>query len=263
MSSSTGIAGGARDRVDQHALLPGQLVQQAGLADVGAPDERHPARAAFGSERFARRGRQRVEHGVEEISAAAAVQRADRTAARRARATRARRRRARRERRRPCWRPARPACVTGAARRRRPSSASVTPTTASTTNSTASAASTATRACAATRAARSLEPLDGRLPAAGVHQREGPAAPGGVVGDPVPGDARGCPRRPPACCRGSCSPGWTCRRSACRRRPRPARAPRARPAVPASPSVIRGIGRPAGRAAQPGPRARHPAVRER
>ena len=62
------------------------------------------------------------------------------------------------------------------------------------TNSTASAASTATRACAATRAASSrrlafLGP-DGSQPPVST-QRERAAAPGGVVGDPVPGDPGG------------------------------------------------------------------------
>ena len=36
-----------------------------------------------------------------------------------------------------------------------------------------------------------------RVPAAGVDDREGAAVPVRVVGDPVPGHARACPRRPP------------------------------------------------------------------
>ena len=55
ISSSTGSRVVPATVVHQHPLLPGQLVQQAGLAHVGAPDQGHPARAAFGAE-LLRRG---------------------------------------------------------------------------------------------------------------------------------------------------------------------------------------------------------------
>jgi len=57
--------------------LPGQLVQQAGLADVRAADQGYPARSAFGLLGVLRRIGQRVEHQVEQVAAAAPVQRAD------------------------------------------------------------------------------------------------------------------------------------------------------------------------------------------
>ena len=72
------VDGGAGDRVDDRALLAGQPVEQARLADVGAADQRDAARAALGLVRFARRVGQRREHGVEQVAAAPAVQPADR-----------------------------------------------------------------------------------------------------------------------------------------------------------------------------------------
>src|SRR6266536_723868 len=68
------VDGGAGDRVDDRALLLGQAVEQAGLADVGPADQGHPARAA----RPGRAGgllRQRGEDGVEQVAGAAPVQR--------------------------------------------------------------------------------------------------------------------------------------------------------------------------------------------
>ena len=41
------VAGGAGDVVDDDAVLAGELVEQRGLADVGAADEGDPARAAL------------------------------------------------------------------------------------------------------------------------------------------------------------------------------------------------------------------------
>ena len=66
------------------------------------------------------------------------------------------------------------------------SSWSVMPTVASTTNSTASASVTAISAWPAIRSAR---PARVGVPAAGVHDGEGAAVPGGVVGHPVAGHA--------------------------------------------------------------------------
>ena len=68
---------GAGHGVDDRALLAGQPVEQARLADVGPPDQRHPARAALGVGLAGRVG-QRGEHRVEQVAAAAAVQAADR-----------------------------------------------------------------------------------------------------------------------------------------------------------------------------------------
>ena len=58
--------------------MAGQLVQQAGLADVRAAEQGHPARSAFGPVGVLRPVGQRVEHQVEQVTAAAPVQRADR-----------------------------------------------------------------------------------------------------------------------------------------------------------------------------------------
>ena len=55
-----------------------QLVEQAGLAHVGAAEERHPAGAALGLVRFLRCVWQRVEHHIQQVAAASPVQRADR-----------------------------------------------------------------------------------------------------------------------------------------------------------------------------------------
>ena len=70
------VAGGARDRVDHRALLAGELVQQAGLADVRAADQRHPARPGLFLPLRRRLG-QRLEHQVEQVAAAPAVHGAD------------------------------------------------------------------------------------------------------------------------------------------------------------------------------------------
>ena len=164
------VAGRAGHVVDDDPLLAGELVEQARLADVGAADERDPARAR-------RAGR---------LAATARAVRAARRAARRAgrrsrgraaptpatagraRGSTARRRRPRRAGRRPCWRRARPACRTAAAPGRPPRRSSVAPTVASTTNSTASASSTAISACSATRR---WMPVASDRPAAGVDER--------------------------------------------------------------------------------------------
>ncbi len=55
-----------------------QLVQQAGLTDVRAAEKGHPARSRLGLVGVLRRVGQRVEHEVEQVTAAAPVQRADR-----------------------------------------------------------------------------------------------------------------------------------------------------------------------------------------
>lgn len=73
-----GVPGRARDLVDQHPLLPGQLVEQARLAHVGPADQRDAARPGFRSQVLSRRGRQRTEDRVKQVTAATAVQRADR-----------------------------------------------------------------------------------------------------------------------------------------------------------------------------------------
>jgi hypothetical protein len=71
------VDGGAGDVVDDDALLAGELVEQRGLADVGLADDRDPARAAD-LRPLRRRLGQRGEDGVEQVAAAAAVQRRDR-----------------------------------------------------------------------------------------------------------------------------------------------------------------------------------------
>ena len=67
-----------RDIVDHRAGGAGQLVQQRRLADVRAPDDRHPARAAdLGLTRPRRLG-QGGQHGVQQVAGAASVQGGDR-----------------------------------------------------------------------------------------------------------------------------------------------------------------------------------------
>ena len=72
------VPGGAGLRVDEHPLLPGELVQQARLADVGAAEQGHPPGAAVRGDGLGRRGWQCVEDHVEEVTAPPAVQRAHR-----------------------------------------------------------------------------------------------------------------------------------------------------------------------------------------
>ena len=148
------VARGAGDVVDDDPVLAGELVEQAGLADVGLAEQRDPARTARGrgaadrgDRRAAPRGRRRA--GRRSPGRAAPTP----GTARRARGSTAPRRRPRRAGRRPCWPPARPACRRGAAACTTASSVSVAPTVASTTNSTASARSIAISACSATRGA--------------------------------------------------------------------------------------------------------------
>ena len=180
------VDGGAGDVVDDDPLLPGQPVEQRGLADVRLADDRDPARAADLGVALGRRLGQRGEDGVEHVARAAAVQRGDRRTARPARGSTGRRPRPRCAGRRPCWRRARPACRTARRILTTASSASVMPTVASTTNSTASASATAISAWA-------RDPLGQAagvgVPAAGVDDGEGAAVPVGVVGDPVAGHA--------------------------------------------------------------------------
>ncbi len=54
---------------------PGELVEQRRLADVGAADDRDPARTAVLLVGDGRRLRQHREHGVQQVARAAAVQR--------------------------------------------------------------------------------------------------------------------------------------------------------------------------------------------
>ncbi len=67
------VAGGAGDVVDDDPLVAGEAVEQARLADVGAPDERDPSRAALGVRAVGRHVGQHLEHGVEGVAAPAAV----------------------------------------------------------------------------------------------------------------------------------------------------------------------------------------------
>ncbi len=74
-----GVAGGAREGVHDDPVLAGHLVQQRGLADVGAADERDTARAAqCGAEGLGGGLGQRLQHRVEQVTGTAAVQRGDR-----------------------------------------------------------------------------------------------------------------------------------------------------------------------------------------
>ena len=74
-----GVTGGAGDVVHHDTVLAGELVEQRGLADVGASDQGHSARAAalvgvgVGGD-----GRQDVEDGVEDVATPPAVQGRDR-----------------------------------------------------------------------------------------------------------------------------------------------------------------------------------------
>ena len=182
-----GVDGRAGDVVDDRAGLPGQPVEQAGLADVGLADQRHTARATAG-----RRPRSRGLSG-----SAASTRRAGRPsraragrspgAARRARAATARRCRPSAGRRRPWWRRAGPDGPSGAAPARRPRRWSVAPTLASTTSSTASAVCIASSAWAATAACRPV--ASGSQPPVSTSGEPAPV-PQRVVGDPVAGDAR-------------------------------------------------------------------------
>ena len=189
------VDGGAGDRVDDRALLPGQPVEQAGLADVGPADQRDPARAARRAlDDRRRRSGSAGEDRVEQVAGAAAVQRRDRV-----RLAQAERPQRRRPRSRCRWLSALLATrITGLSLRRSiftaASSTSVAPTVASTTKSTTSAVCDGDLGLGG----------DGRgpvlgvgLPAAGVDDGEPPAGPLRVVGHPVAGHARARPRRPP------------------------------------------------------------------
>ena len=72
------VTGGARHRVHQDPVLARQLVEQAGLPHVRAADESHPARSARPGQGLGRRLGQRRQHGVEQVAAPPAVQRAHR-----------------------------------------------------------------------------------------------------------------------------------------------------------------------------------------
>ena len=72
-----GVDGGAGDRVDDDPVLAGELVEQAGLADVRLAEQGDPTRTHGRGERVPRRLRQRVEDGVEQVPAPPAVQRRD------------------------------------------------------------------------------------------------------------------------------------------------------------------------------------------
>jgi hypothetical protein len=67
---------GAGDLVDHRAVLAGDLVEQAGLADVRLAQQRDPRGSAEAAPASGRLG-QRREHGVEQVAAAAAVQGGD------------------------------------------------------------------------------------------------------------------------------------------------------------------------------------------
>jgi len=69
-----GIASGPGDRVHQHPLLAGQLVQQARLADVRPPDQGHPTRTCLWVQVLTRRLWQRLKNRVEQVTAPPAVQ---------------------------------------------------------------------------------------------------------------------------------------------------------------------------------------------
>ncbi len=85
------VDGGAGDRVDDDAVLPGELVEQAGLADVGLAEQRDATRADGGGEGLPRRLREGVEDGVEQVAAPPAVQGGDRVRLPEAEVPRARR----------------------------------------------------------------------------------------------------------------------------------------------------------------------------
>ncbi len=71
------VAGGAGELVDDDALLPRRLVQQARLADVRAAEDRDAARSADLLLRDGRDLGQHLQDGVEQVGDAAAVQRRD------------------------------------------------------------------------------------------------------------------------------------------------------------------------------------------
>ena len=70
------VDGRAGDGVDDRTLLAGEPVEQAGLADVRPSDQGDPARAALDVGVLGC-VRQRVQDGVEQVTAAPAVQPAD------------------------------------------------------------------------------------------------------------------------------------------------------------------------------------------
>src|SRR5207249_2101906 len=72
------VTGGARDFVDDDALLVRHLVQEGGLADVRAADQGDAARAADGGAEGLLGGvRQDLQYGVQHVAGAAAVQGGD------------------------------------------------------------------------------------------------------------------------------------------------------------------------------------------
>ena len=72
------VAGRARHRVDEDPLRASELVEQARLPDIRPADERDPARTALSRVTLGRGLRQRAQHRVEQVAAAAAMQGADR-----------------------------------------------------------------------------------------------------------------------------------------------------------------------------------------
>lgn len=72
------VAGGAGSVVHHHSLGAGKLVQEGGLADVGASDQGDPARAAGAFDALnGGKLRQGVHDVVQQVGDAAAVQRGD------------------------------------------------------------------------------------------------------------------------------------------------------------------------------------------
>ena len=70
------VARRSRDLVHKRPLLPGEPVQQAGLAHVRAPEQRHAARPGRDVQRLGGRFGQRRQHRVEHLPTAATVDRA-------------------------------------------------------------------------------------------------------------------------------------------------------------------------------------------
>src|SRR5207237_6983145 len=69
-----GVDGGTRDGVDDRALLAGDPVEQAGLADVRPADEGHPPWATVGGRSRLQHLRYHVENRVEQVPRTAPVQ---------------------------------------------------------------------------------------------------------------------------------------------------------------------------------------------
>ena len=178
------VDGGAGDVVDHHPLRPGDLVQQAGLADVRLADDRHPARSAF--DRVAgSSGPPGAPPGWRPAGHRCPARAGRRPGtAHPARGSTWWRPRLRCAGRRPCWPPAPPACGCAAAPgpppRRRPGCRPWRRPRR------APRRRRRWPARPARRSGRAM-PLRVRGPAAGVDHHELPAVPVRVVGDPVPG----------------------------------------------------------------------------